>query len=286
MRYAFIREHRAQYRITTMCRVLRVSRAGFYAWLEQVPSARARANVALLAAIRRIHAANYQAYGARRTWQALRLEGLRCGQHRVARLRREAGIEAQRRRRFRLTVQHRHSAPAALDHLQRRFQCARLNEAWVGDMTFIRTRAGWLHLAMLLDLYSRQLVGWAMAARPTEQVALDALTMALRQQRPPAGLIHHTDRGMLYRGRRYRDCLAAHGIIQSMSGSGSAYDNAAAESFFSTLKNELVHHCDFATLAEARTRLFEYIETFYNRRRLHQGLGYRTPLEVASAAAS
>lgn len=280
MRYAFIREHQARYRITVMCRVLRVSRAGFYAWRTHVPSARERDDVVLLRAIRQVHEAHYQAYGVRRTWRALQRAGMRCGKHRVARLRRAAGIEARRRRRFRLTVQHRHTLPPAPDLLQRQFARTQPNEVWVGDMTFIRTRAGWLHLAILLDLHSRRVVGWGMGARPTEQVALDALEMALHQRQPGPGLIHHTDQGLLYRSRKYRARLAVHQVLASTGSAGCPYDNAVSESFFSTLKNELVHDHDFATHQEGRSAIFEYIETFYNPRRLHQALGYRTPLEV------
>jgi putative transposase len=268
--------------VVTMCRVLGVSRAGFYAWLEHVPSARARADVGFLAAIRRVHAANYEAYGVRRTWRTLHGEGVHCGKHRIARLRREAGLATRRRRRFRITVEHRHTVPPAPDLLQRQFEQAKPNQAWVGDMTFIRTRAGWLHLAILLDLYSRRVVGWGMGARPTEQVALDALNMALRQRCPAPGLIHHTDQGVLYRSTHYRARLADHRVLPSMGSKGNPHDNAVSESFFSSLKNELVHHCDFKTHQEARSAIFQYIETFYNPRRLHQSLGYRTPVAFES----
>lgn len=263
-----------------MCRVLCVSRAGFYAWLNHVPSVRARDDVTLLAAIRDVHVGNYEAYGVRRTWRALQLAGVRCGKHRVARLRREGGIEARRRRRFQVMVTHRHTLPPAPDLLKRQFERLKPNQAWVGDMTFVRTRAGWLHLAILLDLHSRRVVGWGMGARPTEQVPLDALEMALLQQQPAPGLIHHTDQGVLYRSGRYRARMADYQLLPSMGSKGSPYDNAVAESFFSTLKNELVHHCSFETHEEARSAIFQYVETFYNPRRLHQALGYRPPLEV------
>lgn len=283
MRYAFIADQ-PRFGIAPMCHILHVSRAGFYAWVKRAPSHRGRQDAALLPVIQRVHAANYQAYGALRTWRALRQEGVHCGKHRVARLRRQAGIVARRRRRFRISTEHRLTPPPAPDRVQRQFHRARPDQAWVGDMTFVRTRQGWLHLAILLDLCSRRLVGWGMGSRPTGQVALDALDMALRARRPAPGLIHHTDQGMLYRSRQYRARLAAHGVIASMGGKGAAYDNAVAESFFSTLKNELVHHCDFATHEQARSAIFQYIETFYNRRRLHQALGYRTPIEVDATA--
>lgn len=284
MRYAFIDAHQVQFAIAPMCHLLRVSRSGFYAWVKRLPSRRQREDAELLPHIERVHAANYEAYGALRTWRALRLEGVGGGKHRVARLRRQAGIVARRRRRFRISTAHRLTPAPAPDRLQRQFHRSRPDQAWVGDMTFVRTRAGWLHVAILLDLCSRRLVGWGMGSRPTEQVALDALEMALLQRRPEPGLIHHTDQGVLYRSTKYRALLAQHGIVASMGGKGAAYDNAVAESFFSTLKNELVHDSDFDTHAQARSAIFEYVETFYNRRRLHQSLGYRTPIEVDEAA--
>jgi transposase InsO family protein len=225
----------------------------------------------------RVHEASRQAYGAKKTWTELNARGIACGKHRVARLRREAGIEARRKRRFRITMEHHHTASAAPNLLQRQFRVSQPNRTWVGDMTFIRTRTGYLHLAVLLDLYSRRVVGWSMSEQPTLAVALDALSMALLARRPASGLIHHSDQGPLYSARRYRDTLEAHGLTASMSGKGNAYDNAVAESFFSNLKNELVHHCDFASREAARSAIFDYIEIFYNRQRLHQTLGYVSP---------
>ena len=214
-----------------------------------------------------------------KTWRELKARGIACGKHRVARLRQQAGIEARRKRRFRVIVEHHHSAPAAPNLVQRRFQVPAANRVWVGDMTFIRTRAGFLHLAVLLDLYSRRVVGWAMSAKPDLAIALNALRMALLLRCPAAGLIHHSDQGPLYAARLYRDTLQAHGMSASMSGKGNAYDNAVAESFFSNLKNELVHHCDFANREVARAAIFDYIEVFYNRQRMHQTLRYVSPAQ-------
>jgi transposase InsO family protein len=197
----------------------------------------------------------------------------------VARLRREAGIETRRRRRFRIVTEHRLNPLAAPDLIERRFRASEPDRAWVGDMTFVRTRQGWLYLTTLLDLYSRRIVGWAMGERPDETLVLNALEMALQSRRPKPGLIHHTDQGMIYRGTRYRKILQSLGARSSMGTKGSAYDNAVAESFFSSLKNELVHHCRFDTRDAARAAIFSYIELFYNRKRLHQTLGYRTPVE-------
>jgi transposase InsO family protein len=274
VRYEFIGQHHTQFRIAALCRVLRVSR---------VPGARVHANERLLADIRRVHWEHREAYGALKTWRALNRQGVACGKHRVARLRREAGIEAKRKRRFRVMTEHQQRPAPAPDLLNRQFRTQAPDQAWVGDMTFIRTRQGWLHLAVLLDLFSRRIVGWAMHNQPGQTLTHTALTMALVQRQPAAGLIHHTDRGSPYSARGYGEQLSARGIRPSMSGRKSAYDNAVAESFFSSLKNELIHHCDFATRDHARTAIFEYIELFYNRKRIHQSLGYRTPVEVERA---
>ena len=280
MRYAFIREQRGRYALARLCALLRVSRSGFHAWLKRPLSTRVVADQGLLIEIRRVHLEHREAYGGVKTWRTLHARGIVCGKHRVARLRREHGIEAKRRRRQRLTVEHHQTAAPAPDLLAGCFQAPRPNRIWVGDMTFIRTREGWLHLAVLLDLFSRQVVGWAMDHRPGQLLHAGALKMALQQRRPATGLIHHTDRGAQYNSSAYREMLAAHGILASMSGRKLPQDNAVAESFFSTLKNELIHHCDFRTRDGARAAIFDYIELFYNRKRIHQSLGYRTPEQV------
>lgn len=284
MRYGFIKGHQGQFRIAPMCRVLQVSKSGFYEWRNRGLSDRAKAHARLLDAIRRLHAEHQEAYGAIKIWRALLAQGVRCGKHVVARLRRGAGIETKRTRRFRVTAAHYHTADAAPDLIERRFMAQTPDQAWVGDMTFIRTREGWLHLAVLLDLFSRRIVGWAMGERPDEALALGALKMAIEQRRPRPGLTHHTDRGILYRARRYCEVLAHYNVRSSMGAKGSALDNAVAESFFSTLKNELIHHCDFKSREIAKAAIFEFIELFYNRKRLHQTLGYRTPMEFEEGA--
>ena len=233
----------------------------------------------LLTAIWRVHAESRQAYGAKKAWLQLRDEGVACGKHRVARLRKQAGIEARRKRRFRLTVENHTTTPAAPNLLRQHFEAERPNRVWVGDMTFIRTRSGYLHLAILLDLYARRVVGWAMREKPDLLLIMGALQMALQQRRPGTGLIHHTDQGPIYAARAYRQTMTAHGIRPSMSGKGNAYDNAVAESFFGNLKNELVHHSDFRSKDDARTAIFDYIELFYNRTRKHQTLGYISPMQ-------
>jgi len=280
VKYAFMEDHAREFPVAAMCRALKVSRSGFYEWRHRGPSPRARANLALLAEIRRVHQEHREAYGALKTWFALKERGIACGKHRVARLRQAAGIEAKRKRRFRVITEHHRTPQAAPDLLERRFNAPVPNAVWVGDMTFVRTREGFLHLAVLLDLYSRRVVGWAMDTQPSQALGQAALAMALDQRKPRPGLIHHTDRGSPYSARAYLEQLHARGIRRSMSGRKSAYDNAVAESFFSNLKNELVHHCDFPTRDHARAAIFDYIELFYNRRRIHQSLGYRTPEAV------
>ena len=280
MKYAFMHQHIRQFSVVAMSRVLKVSRSGFYDWCKRRPSPRQQANARLLPNICRVHQEHRQAYGAFKTWRALNDAGIACGKHRVARLRREAGIVAKREARFRMMVEHHQTPQAAPDLLERQFLAPAPNRVWVGDMTFIRTREGWLYLAMLLDLFSRRVVGWAMGAKPDHVLCLDALNMAYEQRRPEAGLIHHTDRGATYSARAYRERIDQVGARASMSGRKSAYDNAVAESFFSNLKNEWLHHFSFKSRDEARSAIFDYIELFYNRKRIHQSLGYRTPAQV------
>ena len=280
MKYAFIRAHDQEFRIRSMCRVLGVSRSGYYGWLDRPVSHRLEANQRLLAEIRRVHGQARGVYGALKTWQQLCAQGIPCGKHRVARLRRRHGIEATRRRRFKITTHARKRQAMTPDLVQRGFTAPAPNRVWVGDVTCVATRQGWLYVAVLLDLYSRKVVGWAMAERINTALVLQALRMALLARRPAPGLIHHTDRGAIYTADEYRALLAAHGLAASMGRTGDCYDNAVAESFFSTVKNELAATRAYASRADAQTALFEYIEVFYNRQRLHQTLGYRTPQHV------
>lgn len=258
---------------------MRVSRRGYYAWRGRPEGPRETQDRELLTQIRHLHVRSRQAYGAKKTWLELNAQGVACSKHRVARLRKSAGIEARRKRRFRLTVENHATAPAAPNLLRRQFQVLQPNRVWVGDMTCIRTRAGILYLAVLVDLYARRVVGWSMSGKPDLALVLGALRMALEQRQPDRRLIHHTDQGSIYAARVYRETMHAHGLRPSMSGRGNAYDNAVAESFFSNLKNELVHHCDFHSHEAARTAIFDYIELFYNRQRLHQTLGYVSPVQ-------
>ena len=279
MKYALMRAYQDRFKVLRMCRALEVSRSGYYGWCNRKESQRSEENRAVLVEIQKVHEENREAYGAVKTWRELKAQGVECGRHRVARLRRQAGIEARRKRRFRITTQSRAGMIGAENKLNRCFEVGVVDRAWVGDITFIATGSGWLYLAVLLDLYSRRVVGWAMSERIDQQVVLDALIMALGECRPGPGLIHHTDQGRQYSSTAYVEMLKRHGMVQSMSRRGNCYDNAVAESFFSSLKNELVNHCSFKTREEARMAVFEYIEVFYNRQRRHQSLDYVSPVD-------
>ena len=279
MRYRFIQAHRTEHRLTGLCRTLGVSRSGYYAWRQRPASARATANARLLAQIQQRHRQTRARYGAVKVWHALRLAGVRCGRHRVARLRRQHGLIAQRVRRFRATIERHEFAPPAPNRLQQVFMAPAVNRIWAGDLTAIATRVGWVYLAVVLDLYSRRVIGWAMSAKPDQHVALQALHMALAHRQPQPGLIHHSDQGALYTSIAYQRLLTQHGLVSSMSRKGNCYDNAVVESFFSTLKNELVHEQRFHTREDAQAAVFEFIEAFYNRQRLHQTLGYVSPIQ-------
>lgn len=280
MKYRFMQTHQWEFCVTRMCQVLQVSRSGFYAWQHRGASARAQANQALTDRMRVLHQQTRAAYGARKMWQLLKREGLACGRHRVARLRRLAGIVALRRQRYIRTVQVRqHETPPIPNRLDQQFAVSAKNRVWAGDLTFVPTRTGWLTVAVLLDLYSRRVVGWAMSPRQTLSVVVEAWWMAWRRRRPAPGLVHHSDQGNQYRATLYQTLLARRGVIVSMSRKGNCYDNAPVESFFSSLKNELVHYRQFQNQAEAQLAIVEYIERFYNRQRLHQALGYRSPEE-------
>lgn len=276
MRFAFIAAEKA-YPVSLLCRTLNVSRAGFYAWRDRAPAPRARADERLGVEIAAIHAKSRQRYGSPRIHAELAEGRCHTSRKRVARLMRERGLVARRRRRFRVTTDSRHALPVAPNVLARQFACPVPDTAWVTDITYIWTVEGWLYLAVILDLCSRLAVGWAMSERITDDLTLNALRMALARRRPPQGLLHHSDRGSQYASGDYRAALAAHGIVCSMSRRGNCWDNAVAESFFATLKVELVHDATWETRAAARTDLFEYIEVFYNGQRRHSALGYLSP---------
>jgi transposase InsO family protein len=285
VKYAFIEKHRKSHSITRLCDALDVSRCGFYAWRDRPPSQRERDDAVLLDKIKTIHQAYRQACGSDKTWRLLKAQGDSCGRHRVARLRRAHDIEAIRMKRFRGSYAARNSEPAADNVLNREFATDRPDAAWVADTTFIPTRQGWLYLAIVLDLYSRQIIGWAMSASNNRQLVCDALNMAISHRQPKAGLLHHSDRGITYTSGQYRALLEAHGMNASMSRVGNCHDNAVAESFFANLKNELTFHRDFRTRQQARSAIFDYIELFYNRKRPHQTLNYLSPVEYETMRA-
>jgi putative transposase len=277
VRFGFIAAEKATFPVRVLCRMLQVSRAGFYAWQARPPAPRAQADERLGLEIAAIHAESQRRYGSPRIHAELVHRGCRTSRKRVARLMRVHGLVARRRRRFCVTTQSRHPFPIAPNVLARQFERAVPDQAWVTDITYIPTGEGWLYLAVILDLCSRFAVGWAMSERITDDLTLDALGLALARRRPPRGLLHHSDRGSQYASGDYQRALAQHGIVCSMSRRGDCWDNAVAESFFATLKVELVHDAAWATRAAARTELFEYLELFYNAQRRHSALGYLSP---------
>ena len=286
MKFRFIEDHRDTWPVRLMCDALEVSRSGYYAWRGRPESPRAAANRALLAAIRRVHARHRGRYGAPRIHAALRAEGRFVSRSRVERLMRRHGIRAITQRRFRVvTTDSSHSLPVADNLLDQTFLATRPNEIWLADITYIPTDEGWLYLATVLDLFSRKVVGWAMRDHMRQELTTTALTMAIQRQRPGPGLIHHSDRGSQYAAGGYRQVLDAANIVQSMSRKGNCWDNAPMESFFHTLKAELVHHAAYATREAAKRDLFAYIEGYYNRQRLHSALGYLTPEQAELQAA-
>lgn len=272
--------------VRKLCRALRVSPSGYYDWAKRPVSRRARENERLLIEIRRLHYEFRQAYGSLKTWKELKARGIVCGKHRVDRLRRLYGITTKRRKRFKMTTDSRKTQWIVPNLLNQRFQIDRPNRVWIGDVTFIATRKGWLYLAVLLDLYSRKVIGWSMSDRIDRRLSLDALEMALLRRKPEEGALHHTDRGSIYAADEYVKKLADHHLTPSMSRKGNCYDNAVAESFFSTLKNELVANDVFESKDHARMEIFDYIESFYNRQRRHQSLNYNTPEMMEMAVAT
>lgn len=279
MKFAFIAAEKATYPVRVLCRTLAVSRAGFYAWHRRPPAARTQQDQQLGAEIAAIHARSQQRYGSPRVHAELREHGQRLGRKRVARLMRAQGLRARRPRRFRVTTDSKHGYPVAPNVLARQFAVSAPDTAWVTDITYLWTHEGWVYLAVILDLFSRAVVGWAMSAHVTRHLTLQALTMALRRRRPPRGLLHHSDRGSQYASDDYQAVLTAHGLVCSMSRRGDCWDNAVAESFFATLKIELDHDAmPWLTRGDAQGEVFEYIEGFYNGRRRHSTLGYLSPV--------
>jgi transposase InsO family protein len=282
VRYRFIDEHRTTWPIEVQCRVLEVSRSGYYAWRRRPESRAAKRRVELTDRIRAIHERPHHAnYGAPRIHRELVAQGYACNRKTVEKLMCRAGIRARTCRRFRVrTTDSRHNLPIAPNRLARQFQPAARHQAWTMDITYIPTDEGWLYLALVEDLYSRKIVGWSMSERIDSELVAAALNRALQQERPDAGLLAHSDRGVQYASDRFQGILARHGIVCSMSRKANCWDNAPTESFFATLKKELVHQEHYTSRDAARRSLFEYIEVFYNRQRRHSALGYQTPEAV------
>lgn len=285
MKYAFISEHRDAHAVVRLCSALDVSVSGYNDWLKRPMSATQKENQRLQSKIRCFHKASRSIYGSPRIHRDLIESGEEVSRPRVARIMRSAGIQSKMAKKFIVTTNSRNTNAPAPDHLQRDFSVSAKNKAWVSDTTFIQTRQGWMFLAVMIDLYSRQVIGWAMSDRNDTKLVVDALMMALWRQGKPRDVIVHSDQGSTYAAADYRKLLSDHDLICSMSRKGECLDNAVAESFFGTLKTELVDHEDYFTKQQAKQNLFEYIEVFYNRRRRHSYLGYVSPVEYERASA-
>lgn len=275
--------HREFYPVSMMCRVLQVVRSGYYAWLSRPESNREKADKKLTAMIETIFRESRGTYGARRIKKKLAAQGLGVSRKRIGRLMELAGLRCKTRRKFRVTTDSNHSLPVAPNLLQRQFDVMQPDRYWTGDITYIPTDEGWLYLAVVIDLFSRQIIGWSMAGHMRAALVNDALLMAAWKRKPAKGLIWHTDRGSQYASDSHRKVCGQHQIVQSMSRKGDCWDNAVSESFFHTLKTELTHHCKFKTREEAKAAIFEYIEVFYNRKRIHSAIGYMSPVEFEAA---
>ena len=277
MRFRLIEDHRDEFPVTLMCKVLDVSPSGYYAWRQRPPSAREMANRELYKKIETVYNDNHGVYGSPRIYRELKDQGIACSENRIARLMRLRGLRAKQSKRFKSTTKRNVAHPAAPNLLKRDFEAQQPDQKWVADITYIATLEGWLYLATILDLYTRRIVGWAMSDRMTSDLTMSALKMAVQQRQPGVGLIHHSDQGSQYTDQMYRALLKDYGIRASMNSVGSWYDNAPMESFFGTLKSEWVHHAIYHTRNQARADVFFYIESFYNRRRRHSALDYLSP---------
>jgi transposase InsO family protein len=282
--FSFIEQHKDVWPVTLMCDTLGVSPQGFYAWRSRPTSEQQQRRDALLVEIRAVHAEVKGRYGSPRIHAELAAKGVDCCVNTVAKLMHDNDIRAKTARKFKNTTDSNHPLPVADNLLDRQFEAQGPNERWLADITYIPTREGWLYLAVVEDLYSRMVVGWSMADTMTSRLVVDALEMAVQRRLPGEGLLAHSDRGSQYASDHYQRLLAKHGIECSMSGVGQCWDNAPMESFFASLKKELIHHEDYQTRAEARASIFEYIETFYNPKRRHSSLGFVSPAEYEQSA--
>jgi len=282
VRYACIERHRKEFAVLLMCRVLEVTRSGFYAWRTREPSARARREARLRLEVCAIHRMSRGRYGSPRVHAELQARGERVSRKRVARLMRDEGLRGKKRRRFRVTTNSEPTYPVAPNVLDRKFDVKEIggpDQVWAADITYVPTREGWLYVAIVLDLASRLVVGWSMGETLESSLAIDALEMALQRRRPGEGLLHHSDRGVQYASNEYRALLEGREVVVSMSRKGNCWDNAVAESFFATVEIELIEDADWHTRSEARSAIFEFIEVWYNRQRRHSSLEYLTPAE-------
>jgi transposase InsO family protein len=273
-----------QFPVRALCRAVKVTRSGYYAWRKRAPSERKKQDQTLLYRIRHFFERSNGTYGSLRIVRDLRDAGFCCGKHRVARLMRQAGLRAVAAPRFRGTTDSKHALPVADNLLDQDFDAPEANVKWAGDITYVWTGEGWLYLAVVLDLFSRRIIGWSMQSRLDRSLVVNALQLALGHRRPGAGLVHHSDRGSQYASGEFQQVLCQRGISCSMSRRGNCWDNAPVESFFGTLKQELVNRCHFATREAARQEVFEFIEVWYNRQRRHSSLGYVSPEEFERQA--
>ena len=285
MRFQFIDVERVHYPVRILCTVLQVSRSGYYAWRDRPLSERALANVRLLVEIRAVHVKSRRTFGSPRVHRALRTPERPLSERRIARVMQRAGIRSKHRRKFRVTTQSNHRRPIVPNLLARQFTSTAPNRVWVGDITFIWTAEGWLYLAVLIDLFSRAVVGWAMSERVTDDLTLAALRMAVETRPAGPGLIHHSDQGSQYTSDAYRRVLAERGFVASMSRRGNCWDNAVAESFFATLEKDQLADWIPETRDVARREIFDFIEAFYNRERIHSTIGYLSPMAFEATAA-
>jgi putative transposase len=286
MRFAFIAKHRGVWTVQWLCEALGVSRSGFHAWLARPASARARSDATLGAKVQASFIASGRTYGARRVWHDLLADGITCGLHRIERLMREQALRARPRRQKRPGDSAGQLQTIAANVLNRQFAASAPNQKWIADFTYIWTGEGWLYVAAVIDLFSRRVVGWSMQATMTAQLVTDALMMAIWRRGKPDALLHHSDRGSQYSSQPFQKLTADHGITCSMSRSGNVWDNAAMESFFSSLKAERTRHKMYRTRDEARADVFDYIERFYNPQRRHSTIGYVSPMEFERMAAA
>ena len=285
MKFSFIAKHRGIWPTAWMCGALGVSRGGFYAWLTRPRSERSRSDEELGAKVRASFLASDRTYGARRIWKDVLAEGVECGLHRIERLMRQQGLKARpRRRRLPPDLGERQVGAIAANMLDRSFEAPAPNRKWIADFTYIWTAEGWLYVAAVVDLFSRRVVGWSMSASMTAQLVTDALVMAIWRRGKPRALLHHSDRGSQYTSEQFQRLMADHGVTCSMSRSGNCWDNAAMESFFSSLKTERIARKTYRTRNDARADVFDYIERFYNPKRRHSTIGYMSPMDFEMKA--